>query len=284
MSQSPSNLVCKWVWPSLFKYAYERTFTKHNITKGFSACGIYPPDKSAIPDNAFMPSNAFDTFTSEMDTAAFSNALDESASNRDQEHPMQKNEMVNEPKSQLEERNPYDELDAELLGTADDSGTLTLESVTAAEVLDAIMRSEMNVNAEGSGILQESNEHTIEPHNFTIMESPTSSIGQAPDNVGQIPTPELLQDTHTISVKVTSPSEEIDRIFALPKPITSVGKSSKRKLTSRRLLTSDEIVREKMEIKKKKEEEALKKEERKLARLMKQAMKENIKPIRKRLI
>jgi hypothetical protein len=60
MAKSPNNLVCKWVWPSLFREAYERTFTKHNISKGFLACGIVPVDMSAIPNSAYMPSNAFE--------------------------------------------------------------------------------------------------------------------------------------------------------------------------------------------------------------------------------
>ena len=75
MSKSPNNLVCKWVWPRMFKTAYEKTFTKHNIAKGFSTCGIYPTDMSAIPPSAFMPSNAFDTQPLPTDSESATSAI-----------------------------------------------------------------------------------------------------------------------------------------------------------------------------------------------------------------
>ena len=35
MAKSPSNIVNKWEWPSLFQKAYDKTVTKANIKAGF---------------------------------------------------------------------------------------------------------------------------------------------------------------------------------------------------------------------------------------------------------
>lgn len=94
MSKSPNNLVCKWVWAGLFKEAYEKTFTKYNLTKGFSACGIFPTDIAAIPESAFMPSTAFDqasasttAHTSPVETPILENQLNPSDENQSPETP-----------------------------------------------------------------------------------------------------------------------------------------------------------------------------------------------------
>ena len=53
MSISPTNIVCKWEWPRLFKVS--------NIKNGFKSCGIYPLCPSIIPKEAFKPSEPHDT-------------------------------------------------------------------------------------------------------------------------------------------------------------------------------------------------------------------------------
>ena len=60
MSRSPNNMVDKWEWLRLFKEAYIRSVTPENIKAGFTACGIYPLDQSAIPESAYAPSDLFD--------------------------------------------------------------------------------------------------------------------------------------------------------------------------------------------------------------------------------
>ena len=53
-------MVDKWEWLRLFKEAYTRSGTPENIKAGFTACGIYPLEQSAIPESAYVPSDPFD--------------------------------------------------------------------------------------------------------------------------------------------------------------------------------------------------------------------------------
>ena len=50
MAKSPSNIVNKWEWPSLFQKAYDKTVIKANIKAGFEICGICPLNPKAIPE------------------------------------------------------------------------------------------------------------------------------------------------------------------------------------------------------------------------------------------
>lgn len=61
-SGHPDLLINKTTWPRVFNTAYTVTaaFTKENIVSGFRATGIWPPNRSAIPESAFAPSLLYD--------------------------------------------------------------------------------------------------------------------------------------------------------------------------------------------------------------------------------
>ena len=56
LSASPINQVSKWTFPHLFKLAWDEGITESNIKAGFSACGIYPLSKAAVPSEMYLPS------------------------------------------------------------------------------------------------------------------------------------------------------------------------------------------------------------------------------------
>ncbi|CAG2244263.1 unnamed protein product [Mytilus edulis] len=60
LSKHPNNDINKQTWPRVFKTAWEAALTVDNIKNGFLACGIFPFDASVIPDSAFLPSDPFD--------------------------------------------------------------------------------------------------------------------------------------------------------------------------------------------------------------------------------
>jgi transposase len=61
LSDHPCNLVNKWTFPGLFSKAWVTAMTKQNIVNGFRGCGIYPLNKAAVPESAYLPSNAYET-------------------------------------------------------------------------------------------------------------------------------------------------------------------------------------------------------------------------------
>lgn len=56
LQENPLNQICKWTFCGLFKKAWEESITPNNVLSGFRSCGIYPLDRTAIPDVAFAPS------------------------------------------------------------------------------------------------------------------------------------------------------------------------------------------------------------------------------------
>ena len=61
LSARTCNMVNKWTFPALFKQAWDSGMTASNMMNGFRACGIYPTNRKAIPDEAYAPSMPFDT-------------------------------------------------------------------------------------------------------------------------------------------------------------------------------------------------------------------------------
>lgn len=54
LSASPVNQVSKWTFPYLFTLAWDEAINSANIKSGFSACGIYPVNPQAVPQQLFF--------------------------------------------------------------------------------------------------------------------------------------------------------------------------------------------------------------------------------------
>lgn len=55
MSQFPGIVTKRATFASLFATAWTKAMTKKNICAGFRACGIWPYDPKAIPEEAYLP-------------------------------------------------------------------------------------------------------------------------------------------------------------------------------------------------------------------------------------
>ena len=55
-AETPLNIVNKWTFPSLFSKAWDRAVTADNIRSGFSSCGIYPFSPNAVSTRFYLPS------------------------------------------------------------------------------------------------------------------------------------------------------------------------------------------------------------------------------------
>jgi len=60
LSNHPGQKITKLQFGSLLSKAWGRAATPRTASNGFRACGIFPLNKAAIPDNAFMPSTVSD--------------------------------------------------------------------------------------------------------------------------------------------------------------------------------------------------------------------------------
>ncbi|XP_060564207.1 uncharacterized protein LOC132723495 [Ruditapes philippinarum] len=60
ISEHPLHVVNKHSFPSLLTKAWDDAFTQSNVKSGFASCGIWPVNRFAIPNDAFMPSSVTD--------------------------------------------------------------------------------------------------------------------------------------------------------------------------------------------------------------------------------
>jgi len=58
-SSFPGSVVSKKTFCGLLKKAWEEAVTPSNTISGFRACGVYPFDPSAIPQEAFIPNSLY---------------------------------------------------------------------------------------------------------------------------------------------------------------------------------------------------------------------------------
>ena len=65
LQESPLHQINKWTFPALFRQAWDKSVTSVNIKSGFKACGIIPLDRGAIPETAFAPSDPSDCLIGE---------------------------------------------------------------------------------------------------------------------------------------------------------------------------------------------------------------------------
>ena len=183
----------KWEFPRLFRTAFEISFNKHNIRKGFEACGIMPFNPKAIPKEALNPSIPFDNVKN-LTPASQSGSVS-----------IETSPTFMSPVNQIDE----------IVYVADDDGTMLIEGANAAEIPQAIVDADINIDLE------------------------------------------------------------VDNLFELPSPNRHEKEANfnKRKLTSHRILTSDEVIEEKRQIKRIKEEQQRVKEDKKKEREEKKAAK-----------
>ncbi|KAJ8300593.1 LOW QUALITY PROTEIN: hypothetical protein KUTeg_022112 [Tegillarca granosa] len=254
MSVAPNHLVTKWEWPRLFKQTYTKTVISTNIKKGmWDLRGIYPFDPTKIKDSAFAPSVPFvKPVTSPVNSPETVSPANEAPPKMDE------NSVGNNIATSAVTN------DAVVIATADETGTANIVNLDDAEVLlDLITSGKLN-------ILQcdENETDSIRAKSETALESCHSSSGTLQEVGPSIPS----------NIFDNSWSEGINNVFDLPASSAKQSNTKlnvKKKLTSHRLLTSDEVyTRKKLEIEEK-EKIAKEKEERKLKRQQKMEQKKN---------
>ena len=60
LQENALHQINKWSFPALFWKSWDKAVTRANICSGFRACGIYPLDRTIIPEKLYSPSEPTD--------------------------------------------------------------------------------------------------------------------------------------------------------------------------------------------------------------------------------
>ena len=287
LQASPLNQVNKWTFPSLFRKAWDQSVTCSNIKSGFKARGIIPLNRAAIPESAFAPSDPSDCPLDESpdnapvatDTSVIS--VNASSSSSTAENPMELFEMTafapdGAASSEMNQNELSSVLECVVPETCNSDPVLSRLSVGPVEqTLSSDCTSKANdiiheLNLSGaSDVLDISDPNTL----FQLLEGGELVIEPITDTMGNdlvVPCATPVAEPAVKKVKPspqTSPSENvtIESIF-MPtgtSNATQQKRKRKRKITSHRLLTSRDIINEKLKVIQLKQEKEQKMKEKK---------------------
>ncbi|CAC5404099.1 SF1 [Mytilus coruscus] len=273
LSKHPNNDINKQTWPRVFKTAWEAALTVDNIKNGFLACGICPFDASVIPDSAFLPSDPFDvplpvnennsnsfpaTETQAIVTVASDSNLDisvnESTVRNDEFLPV----VISTPSNdEIEVLQPAFSPIAEIRNI--DDGFPTLDQVPL--LLMALGNDEVQLEeipATQDLVLSNDDNDGVQ------LETLNTELGNV----------EGITEVNTLKRSITNSDHwnmDVESIFGLATASSEKKKKLRKSssLTSHRILTSEEVMREKRMKEAEKEKLVFEKEKRKEIRQMK---------------
>lgn len=233
--QDPMNSVNKWNFPALITRAWLSSFTEGNIKSGFAACGIFPLNQNAILDQAFAPSIPSDRpLDIQNISPVFGPRPDKHFEQVDISLSADDKRPVDDPECSEQVR-PMDNITPVPIVSQDDNivDVITDPSIildllsSGAFVVDAEINQECIQVADECGLLSVSDNLIYNP------------------GVNQEMSPSV-SDSATPLVPSANWNEDIDSIFLPPSSNMPTVKQKRKSITSHRLLTSDEIIQEKL--------------------------------------
>lgn len=270
MNACAENTVCKASVCGLLKKAYDRGFTRSNIVSGFESTGMWKFNPETIPINAFAPSQPFDT-------------------EKGPQHPIQHdqhplswaNRKTTSPQAvhidehqtvTLNAQEPTTEAAVpENIEILFPDGHSEVFAVEPLDMEDTPATSQMLIPSASqppdASLVQSSMQPSEASQPPSSFHPPDSSLAQGASQPSELallpPTSQGLTQDPSLSWK-----SEVSVLFT-PTPADQKAKKknvNRRKVTSHRLLTSDEIITFKREEKRRKDELEKQKEERKKKR------------------
>ena len=293
MAASAGAIVNKLTFPKLVNQAYIKTFSRTNIVSGFEATGIYQWNPLAIPATAFSPAEQFDKASSESKIG---------------EHPLQ---WVTR-KVMVASAHPSTEDDTALIAPSTSNDTVTLNTsiidqdgnvvgeVTIGELAEEAPSIEPFIPPNAKQASSESTAASIEPlsTNMSSIQSvdPTSHHITESDPI--MPNMMTEHDAANILLTLNESSEQMEveewsdvwnveleslfKIQPIETPNSQPQEKKTKRVTTHRVLTSPEIIKQKQDDELQKERKEKEKEERKRKReenkRIKEAKKSNLKP------
>ncbi|RUS70366.1 hypothetical protein EGW08_021868 [Elysia chlorotica] len=241
LASHPSLTINKATWPRLLKQTWDSTMREGLLKKAFEATGIYPVDRSRIPDSVFSASDAIRSMVPVVDAE--------------------------------EGDNPED-------GAEGETTAATAEAGTGAEHHEDITQEDIAGETEDTNpVVSFDDMEQLQFLNGLMIDITDDDIEQAVDasnlvqRVDALPSPSATSTDTTPSLDAPGTSfssaagawnAEIDAIFDLrPAPSKATAPKRSRAITTHRLLTSQELINEKKARLEKKEKEDAAKRERK---------------------
>ncbi|VDH90293.1 Hypothetical predicted protein [Mytilus galloprovincialis] len=226
LQQNILHKVDKWTFPTLFHTAWNSALTNENIKSGFRACGIYPFNPLAIPECAYLPS--------------------EPSQYTEQSNSVMKSTEAELPSTSASALGTSTEIEA--IETMVPSGDGPVSNVNHSQILPLI--------ADITDSLQQPEiddpQHLLE----LILQNKIEVVATANEEG-------VAAVSDMWNAEVTSLFLPFSNVSENKKP-TEVKKTKTASHQSHRLLTSEEVVQEKLLLAKKKEEKENKKLENKL--------------------
>ena len=277
MSQSPNHLVTKWEWPKLFNQAYSSAFSIANIQSGFRQCGVVPLNPQAIPASAFAPSLVYDDKSRELESPETSVESasdfaplpnDNSSTETDQQETTCIPPRVSLPEEPFREEQAGVSVSQEsvsLLYEARDPADGTLEDGNMPTAICDPLPSIAGGYGDALLAAIAAGNYKLSPDgddNY-VLELPPEVENDLISMVGTFPTASspITSDSSSVPLPPTSTPSIVSITPVTPTDFDNAvneafhidnvklcqdKKCNKRKLTSHRLLTSDEIIEKKL--------------------------------------
>ncbi|MES9881787.1 MAG: helix-turn-helix domain-containing protein [Sedimenticola sp.] len=226
---SSLHQINKWTFPTLFRKSWDKGVTSVNIRSGFRACGIYPFNPHAVPGSAVEPS-----------------------------------EPTNRPAAPITPTTSDDAAECSVNDLLSDAGDMPVATVEIASGMAFSPSTSLPTDLPVTTIIDISNPAEL----LKLIE--TGDIIITPDN-NDSTTPSIDHTADpTYAVPIVSTNEtllrEIEEVFLPNSSMLEPPKKKRNAVKKHRLLTSDAIVREKLNVAKAKKEKEQKKNARALAK------------------
>ena len=255
MAENPNNMVNKWEWPKLFRQAHDRVFSTTNIKSGFKKCGIFPLDPSAVPSQAFAPSQPFDRKIPDSDISVVDDVMPSKI-------PTTSDSQMNKgtPLCKITPTVSSLSIETPVASTSHESVSFDNNyDVSNVDLLISMLSGELEYSLDETGAItvqisvacQTSDQVADHDQSFTSPENSLVSVSGNWSNE--------IDDMFSLSVE--TPKEKI--------------KTSHKRLTSHRVLTSTDILNQKREEFERKEKEKEEKERKRMEREAKRMEKKN---------
>ncbi|XP_045162342.2 uncharacterized protein LOC123527124 isoform X1 [Mercenaria mercenaria] len=271
LQESPLNQINKWTFPALFSTSWDEAVTSSNIQSGFRSCGIFPLNRNAIPDQMFGPSEPTDKPLTDIEQTSLSvsDKLDQLKGRKTEKSEVSnselqlKNQLLDtETSHSLTEEASEEMFTASAIPLPDDSTKTTSDPfLSVAFIETASVSFECITNDNSTRSIRAENDEACADEVLDISDPAQLFQLISDGNIVADPLTDINGDEFFVhssfcgeassypEKKEKSLFEEIKETY-VPKPVSiPVKKNKNRKsITHHRLLTSADVINEKLRI------------------------------------
>lgn len=266
LAEKPENVISKVTWPKILSSVWDEVMRPDLLQKAFEATGIHPVNPSRIPADAFLPSETLRA------AVGLTNDEDQVAQ-EDEDQEM----MPTFPEVNWNQELTGHEFEVQDVVPASDIAPVGDFAPTS----DIGPASDIAPAGDDGGVVISLTEDEIHSLNGLILEingQPMQvNLDNGDDAIESLPVVPLPSTSTSTPISMDEQIEEELGIPALGGTPKTKASKSNRRITTHRILTSDEIIRSKNDAKeakeKKEEEKRIRKEKAEQRKMMKELSK-----------